>query len=164
MSKLTQKRLIEVLNYEPSTGKWIWRKRLCSRTVVGSEAGRIANGRRSIQIDGERFYAYRLAVLYMSGRWPAIDVDHENLKKDDDRWDNLREATKSQNNANARARSTNKCGLKGVSRTRNGQRFAAFVQVSGKTKYLGTFDCPAVASFAYQIEANAVYGEFARAA
>lgn len=159
---ITHARLLEVLHYDPVTGEWTWIVRTSVRMHIGDKAGRIANGRRSIQVDGKRYYAYRLAVFYMTGEWPHEVVDHENLKKSDDRWENLRCATKMQNNANAVARSSNKCGLKGVSKNKGG-KFSAFIQVEKKNKYLGQFDCPVAAHFAYVIAADKAFGEFARA-
>jgi len=50
----------------------------------------------------------------MTRKWPAYAVDHRNLDKGDNRWDNLREATRSQNMANTSLPSTNTSGFKGV--------------------------------------------------
>jgi hypothetical protein len=36
----------------------------------------------------------------MTGRWPASEIDHKNRIRDDDRFDNLREATSQQNTFN----------------------------------------------------------------
>lgn len=90
------------LHYDPLTGAWTWMNPLPrSKMRRGDTAGRIMdNGRRQIRISGSFFYSSRLAWLYMTGEWPADQIDHKNRIKDDDRWDNLREATQSQNSFN----------------------------------------------------------------
>ena len=62
--------------------------------IAGSVTG---VGYRQIQIDGIFYYASRLAWFYMTKEWPEFIVDHENENKEDNSWDNLREATDSQN-------------------------------------------------------------------
>ena len=99
---LTQTKLRELLHYDPETGVWTWLNPLPrSKVKSGDIAGRIMdNGRRQIRIASGFYYSSRLAWLYMTGEWPLDQVDHENRNKSDDRWDNLREATQSQNSFN----------------------------------------------------------------
>lgn len=79
----------------------------------------------------------------------------------DNRWCNLREATRTQNNANSKCRKTNKSGLKGVSASGK-NKWAARIQLHGKQRKIGDFDCPAAAHFAYLIEADKAFGAYAR--
>jgi hypothetical protein len=75
-------------------------------------AGKInSKGYRLIGVDGRWHKAHRLAWLYMTGSWPREQIDHINLIKNDNRFENLREATQTQNHANTRAR---RRGLKGI--------------------------------------------------
>jgi hypothetical protein len=76
----------------------------------------------------------------------------------------LRLATQSQNNANSKTRKNNVTGLKGVEFHRQSGKWCAKIALSGVRKYLGIYDCPAAAHFAYLIEAESHYREFARAA
>lgn len=99
---LTQEYLQHLLHYDPLTGLWTWMNPLPrSKMCRGDLAGRITQqGRRQIRIASGFYYASRLAFLYMTGEWPEDQVDHINRIKDDDRWENLRPATQSQNSYN----------------------------------------------------------------
>ena len=71
---LTQERLKEVLHYYPETGIWTWLISETHRIHVGDRAGGIKEkGYRTIGIDGKRYRSARLAVLYMTGKWPKDD-------------------------------------------------------------------------------------------
>jgi hypothetical protein len=148
---LTPARLRELLTYDPASG--LFRRAQVvkgSRWMVGEVAGyESRNGYVVIQIDGKNYAAHRLAWLYVHGAWPPCDIDHRNGVRSDNRIDNLRLATRSQNNQNQRAaKSNNHLGLLGVSTTKEG-RFKARIQVEGTQVRLGIFDTPEEAHAAY---------------
>lgn len=159
---LTAERLREVLDYDPETGVFRWRIRTSIRIVVGKPAGNVGKGKDSgylrIQIDGEMFLGHRLAFLWMTGQWPEADVDHENGIRHDNKWSNLREASRSQNLGNMRIRADNTSGYKGVWYHRRLKKWAAECQ----GEKLGVFLTKQEAASAYQAEATRVFGEFAR--
>lgn len=94
---LTRERLSEVLEYDAIVGEFRWKKPTSPRMRVGSVAGTINHdGYRVIAIDREHFRAGRLAWFYTHGRWPEPEIDHINRIRLDDRIDNLREATRSE--------------------------------------------------------------------
>lgn len=132
--------------------------------VFGSRAGCLSYGRRTIRVDDELYMAARLAWLYMTGRPPVGDVDHKNLDKGDDRWENLREATRSQNLANKRASSRNVSGFKSCYRHPETGRWRAQIMRERQRFHLGYFDTPEEASAAYEAAAKRLFGEFARVA
>ncbi len=102
MKDLDQAFLQHLLHYDPLTGVWTWINPLPhSKMRRGDVAGRLTSqGRRQIRIALGFYYASRLAWLYMTGEWPKDQIDHRNRIKDDDCWENLREATQSQNSYN----------------------------------------------------------------
>lgn len=137
---LTLERLREVLRYHPETGQFTWLKRTSNRVRVGDRAGRVdANGYRGIRIDGELFYAHRLAVFYVTGGWPESQVDHDNRHRDDNRWANLVCATQSENMQNQGLASTNTSGYRGVCFHRAAGKWSAERCVDGVKNYLGLF-------------------------
>lgn len=75
---------------------------------------------------------------------------------------NLRIATSSQNNFNAKRPLKNTTGYKGVTRTRNGEKWRARIKANGKEIHIGTFDTPEEAYAAYCEKARELHGEFAR--
>lgn len=160
MIMITAQILRDLLHYDPDTGVFTWRVQV-SNVTAGTVAGKsLPTGYRVIRIRNRVYYAHRLAWLYMTGDWPAHQIDHVNNSTGDNRWANLRAATQAQNNANCRVRSST--GFKGV--YRYGKRFASFARYNGKSIYLGTFSTAAEASNAYVSKARELFGEFARAA
>lgn len=159
---LTQARLKELLTYDSVTG--VFRRKVATHhcVTIGEIAGCInQGGYRAIKVDNRCYLAHRLAFLYMEGAFPADMVDHINCDPSDNRWCNLRHATRSQNNANTGARKTNLLGVKGVSQLPSG-RFRTEILLNGRRRYLGTFNTIEEASAAYQQAANDHHGEYAR--
>lgn len=170
-SELTIERLRSVLNYDQETGVFVWRPRSVEKwpdrtwntRFAGLRAGtRIKDGRLSIRVDGVRYLASRLAWLYVTGSWPASEVDHRDCVKSNDRWSNLRLATTSQNGANTHKRSNNTSGHKGVTWARRRNKWQAQIAVRGQYLYLGQFDSAEDAANAYATAASKHHGEFAR--
>jgi len=165
MKMLTVERLQELLHYDPATGVFTRSEAALKRYRTKRPLGTIDDkGYLRIKIDGRSYRAQRLAWLWMTGAWPVADIDHRDLNRANNCWENLREATDSQNKANMRARSDNKSGFKGVSWDKAKQKWIAQIEHYGKGIKLGRFDCRAAAHFAYIIAADKYFGEFSRAA
>jgi HNH endonuclease/AP2 domain len=160
---LTAERLREVLHYDPASGGFRWRVRPSNRVRAGDVAGSLASrDYRIIMIDGHSYKASRLAFFYMTGSWPLAGINHINLDHADDRWANLREATRSQIKGNQPAQRNNTSGLKGVSWLKSRSKWQAQIQIDGNQKHLGNFDSPELAHAAYAAAAQLHFGEFAR--
>lgn len=136
---ITQERLKTLLRYDPETGIFTWLVKPRARALTSTAAGCInAKGYRQIGIDGKLYRSNRLAWFYVTGVWPTAQVDHKNRVRADDRFDNLREATHAQNQANSGVRKTSKTGVRGVEQLPGG-RFRAYTHVGTAKKHLGTF-------------------------
>jgi len=160
---LTQTRLREMLEYDPDTGVFRWRKGGPGRYYPGRIAGATnAGGYRVIAFDGERLRAARLAWLYMTGKWPEEHVDHINGNPADDRWANLREATRAENLHNVGLRPNNTSGVRGVSWNKRQQQWHARVNFNGTLFHCGYFDTLDEAKAARDAKAFSLAGEFAR--
>lgn len=145
---LTQSRLKELLHYEPDTGEFTWLVRTSRRVKIGDIAGsQNGQGYQCIRIDWKPYRAHRLACLYIDGEWPEYEIDHINGVRSDNRWINLRYATRSENSQNKRASTSNNCGFIGVSRFRN--KWRARIMLAGREKHLGCFPTPEDAHTAY---------------
>lgn len=162
-----------VLRYEPDTGIFTWRVRTDVRPHWNSRyAGRragyqwVATGGqayRVIRLLDWPFTEHRLAWLYMTGEWPPNVVDHADLDGTNNKWGNLRAATRTENSANSRAWKNNKLGLKGVCLNPKTGKYRATISVEGKQVHLGSFDDPMEAHDAYRRAAFERSPEFARA-
>jgi len=161
---LTAKRLQEVLHYDPITGLFTWQiYNSPGQRQLGKVAGTFTEkGYRAITVDFKRYMAHRLAWFYMTGKWPTFFIDHENCIFDDNRFCNLREATKSQNGANARLYKTSSSGLKGASRHKRTGLWHGRITHQGRLIFLGCFQTATEAHVAYCQAAIKLNGEFAR--
>jgi len=108
------------------------------------------------------FSAHKLVWLYVTGEWPTADIDHINMNTSDNRMENLRLATKSQNAANRRVTRASKSKLKGVSWSKAADKWVGQICVDNNRLYLGVFDCPAAAHLAYVVASDKHFGVFAR--
>jgi HNH endonuclease len=163
--RLTRARLRELLHYNPKSGEFRWRKRPGVGARRDLSAGHLPPNQagRRIGIDGRVYFAHQMAYLYMTGRWGRPIIDHRDGDATNNCWNNLRRATRSQNNANRRRPRHNTSGYKGVSIDRKAGKWRAAIGRNGKVNYLGTFLTPQAAHAAYVAAARKHYGEFARA-
>lgn len=159
----TQARVRELFQYEEATG--IFRRRNDSdnrRWKSGRVCGWVGTGGyRYLLVDGSVFRASSIAWLYVTGRWPECEVDHENKNAGDDWFHNLRPATKSQNQWNKNKYARNTSGFKGVTWNKNHGKWQAQIGFREKMLYLGSFADPVDAASAYDREAALLFGEFA---
>ncbi len=154
---LTQKRLKEVLKYDPRTGVFTNR-----RSRIGVTAYKVAgsikkDGYVCIMIDKKAYTAHRLAWFYMTGEWPKNQIDHINHVRSDNRFSNLREATNEENSRNLKLFSNNRSGFSGVSWNKRHKKWYSKITINKKEKFLGSFDKKEDAIKA-RIEANKKYG------
>lgn len=131
---IDQKRLIEVITYDPETGNFAWRHSRSGRRdgVVGSLD---ANGYVRACIDGKRYLLHRLAFLYMTGAFPENHVDHVDRDKLNNSWRNLRKAVPLENNKNVGLRVVNTSGATGVWWEKDRCRFRVGIKTNGRTIY-----------------------------
>ena len=161
-----------ILDYEPDIGlmRWKYREDMGPRwngrwpgQVAGSpdEKGYI---RVQISYGGlKRYYmAHVLAWLWMTADWPPKIIDHRDTNPSNNRWVNLRLATRAENGGNMKMHPKNKSGFKGVSWHKASNSWVAQIKVENTMKHLGCFDNPEAAHVAYMEAAMARFGEFAR--
>jgi len=148
---LTIERLKHLLHYDPDTGVFTHRVPR-KRVIVGTEAGHIdeSTGYRTICIDYKKYYAHRLAYFYVTGVWPSSLIDHRDTDKLNNRFINLRDASRLINQQNVRkAPSNSSTGLIGAHKKRG--KWSSKIRVDGKVVQLGTFDTAQAAHETYVI-------------
>ena len=176
-------RLKELFDYRD--GRLIWKDRpldefknqrvwnMRNVKYAGKEAGSLQRSVRKgkeiyrwmISIDRKLYYRSNLVWIYHD-KEPLNDdneVDHKNNNMLDDRIENLRISTRSQNCANKKIKSTNTTGYKNVRLRKDNGKYTSSICVDGDSRYLGQFDTAIEAHQAYTQAANELYGEFANA-
>lgn len=121
-----------------------------------------AGGYISIGFDGRTYRRARLAILLMTGEWPpkGTEPDHKNRVRTDDRWDNLRLATRSQQSQNQKRDIAPKSGCRGVYWNSNRRMWYPRIQLDGKTIHFGyTEDLPLAIAIRKEAEAK-YFGKF----
>ena len=150
MAEITQKRLKEVISYDPHSGLFTWLITSGGAVSGNIAGGYIGGGYIGINVDKKQYLAHRLAFMYENGRFPAKNIDHINGIRDDNRLINLREATSSENQQNQRRpQKHNRLGVLGVIEDRRNGRFIAQITINGKVKKLGSFSTTDLAHQAY---------------
>jgi hypothetical protein len=157
---LTAERARELLHYDAETGVFTWRK--SRRGVRPGKCGRVSpvHGYLDIRVDGVYCRAHRLAFLYMTGAFPPGDVDHINGNPSDNRWANLRPATRTQNSINCRVRKNNTSGAHNVVWDAPRQKWRAQIRIDGRRVNLGRFSEKEDAIRAYAAAAAKHHGAF----
>jgi hypothetical protein len=159
---ITQQEVKHAFNYDKQTGKLFWRWRTdwpnnSNARFAHKEAGTVAvfNGGKLyylVKFSNERFLAHKLIWLYLHGELPS-EIDHKDGDGLNNREDNLRLATRSQNMMNKQAPNG------GVEK--HGRKYRARVKVEGRRIELGSFDTWDEAHQAYLAGTLKYFGEFA---
>lgn len=153
-----------LIAYCPDLGEFYWLVDRGNQVKAGDLAGsKNKNGYLFIAINKKKYIASRLAWFCMTGRWPTHEVDHKNRDPLDNRWCNLREATRAQNAHNKAKYSNNRSGYKGVSWSTREQKWCAKIRINGIGTHLGYFNDPKEAHLVYKSAAKKYHGEFANA-
>ena len=157
---VTQEDLREVFFYDASTGQMVWRPRECLETDVSASvrrwntrwAGKTAGtpcGKGytilSVTVEGRkvRILAHRAVWIYHRGAIrEGMDVDHINRNRSDNRLENLRLATRSENNQNSAASRNCKTGVLGVSLHKPTGKYRADIVLHRRQVFLGLYPTP----------------------
>lgn len=131
------------------SGKLYWKYSPRYNVFIGDEAGSLrSDGYWEICLDNIRYLRHRVVYYLHTDEWPKL-IDHEDRDISNDRFENLRSASRSLNGHNSTV-STGIIPYRGVSLTRYGG-YIAYIKVNRKRKYLGTFKSAEEASHVYEI-------------
>jgi hypothetical protein len=127
---------------------------------------RVSNCRGKLYVRNYKIVAGRQVQTMMhriiSNALEGAEVDHINGNTLDNRKENLRLCTHSENIKNQKLRSNNKSGYKGVYFCKNNQKWRSSIRVNGKKFYLGSFNNPEEAYASYCDASKKYHGEFGR--
>lgn len=158
---LTQEEAHRLFEYRD--GALYWKTMVTTKTGkrVGQAAGYIhPTGYRLISVQGYQYKAHRLMFLYHYGYIPEF-VDHINGNRADNRIENLRAATQSENVRNCFLTKPNAAGIKGVSKLKNSDKWRCRLTVNKTTSCVTGFDTKEFAQEFVELWREMAHGDFA---
>lgn len=140
IKKYPEKNIIEHLFYYVD-GNLFWKNPSSLRVKNGTLAGYLdKKGYQIVCISGKNYRVHRLIwILHNGDISENLQIDHINGIKNDNRIENLRLSTNSQNACNVGKKINNTSGVKNVCWNKEIEKWAAYITVNGKTKHLGYF-------------------------
>lgn len=157
---ITQERLKELFEYQD--GKLMRRKNGRS-AVIPMGAKRYER----VTVDGQAYALHRMIYLWHHGHLPTT-LDHIDGNRENNRIENLREATQQQNCLNRKHHSNSKSPYKNVylqspNKNPNWKRnWVVSIMVDGKRKYIGSFEDVELADLVATEARDKFHGQFAR--
>ncbi len=143
-------------------GLLFWKIQPSQRTKVGSIAGgEHGGGYKKVRVNGKKQFIHRVVFMMHHGFLPKF-IDHIDGNPSNNKIQNLREATHSQNIMNKRLQSNNSTGIRGVHFDKAKSKYAASITVQRIRIHLGYFDSFELAALCYAESAKKYHGEFAR--
>ncbi|EAS8350365.1 HNH endonuclease [Salmonella enterica] len=159
---ITADELRRMLSYYPDTGVFTWLETRTHNAKAGDIAGaNHCQGYRSISISNKRYLAHRLAWLYMTGSWPEALIDHINEDRSDNRFCNLRLATKSENGCNKGPRKDSSSGIKNVMWLKSQGGWYVQLKIHGVKYFYGYFNDLELAALVAEEAREKIHGVFA---
>lgn len=156
---LTKDLLHELFTYK--NGALYWRVSRGNQIKAGAPAGWNDKVYMRVMVNNTAHLAHRVIYLMHHGFLPEF-VDHINGDARDNRIENLRAATRSENNRNSRIKRSNLSGVKGVHWDAPRNKWKAQLTIDGKQRYLGLFNSIEAAAAAVQKLREEHHGEFTR--
>ena len=129
---ITHNELLQTLAY--ANGHFYWKITTGSGKIKpGDKAGgKRTDGYIGIIINGKNYFAHRLAWFYHHGVWPSDSIDHIDRDRSNNKIENLRECTYSENAQNRSISSRNKSGHTGVKFHEFSGKWAAYLRFQRK--------------------------------
>lgn len=166
---LTADEVRAALDYDPVLGILRWkpnpaRSKAWNTRRAGKAAGSVSKATLQVQVrlNDVLYLAHRLIWLMQTGTWPAEEIDHRNGNDSDNRWENLREATRNENIWNRTMHKGTKSGFLGVRYRPHHGKWEARIAIGGKVVWHAYASTAQEASAMRRAILPKFHGEFIR--
>lgn len=148
--------------FDYNNGHLYWKIKYSRKVIVGKQAGyrNPKDNREVICLSGNMFFTYRLIFFYFNGWWPE-EIDHADRNPANNKIENLRPATRSQNKINRRSRIGSSSKYLGVNFDKRSKKWVSRIRINGKSTQIGSFKEENLAALTWNRFAVKYYGEFA---
>ncbi len=134
---LTKQRIDELFEYCEGN---LYRKISLGNQKIGDMAGFMnKRGYWQIQFDGKKYQLHRVIFFLHNGYLPD-ELDHIDNNRSNNKIENLRPATRSENLKNTLLRCDNSSGHKNVQFHAPTSKWKVSLRVNGKKKHIGLYD------------------------
>lgn len=159
---ISHEKLLELFDYDAETGELVRRcnvRGLGPNRIGGRPRFEGPNGYAAIGADSLKYLYHRLVWFWHHNEWPEV-IDHVDGDKQNNRIENLRACTQSQNLCNAQIPSDNKSGFKGVSWSSSANKWRARCGLHKVQHNLGVFDTREEAAEAVRAFRSGLHGAY----
>jgi hypothetical protein len=160
-STLSQEYLNSIFEYKD--GIIYWKKNTAYQSKVGQKIGTKShqNGYLRVQLHKKQYFVHRIIFTMFYGFIPT-EVDHIDGNPGNNKIENLRNVSRTQNCINTRLRTTNKSGFKNVSWSKTMKKWSVQIRINKKNIYFGWYDDIELADLVAQEARNKHHKQFAR--
>lgn len=150
----------ELFNYKD--GEIYWKVSKTNRVKVGDKAGSLSgSGYFQVHLNKKQIKLHQIIYSMHHGYIPK-QIDHIDGNTLNNRIENLREATHTENMRNTKLRRNNKSGVKGVSWNKANKKWYVQLSIDGKKKGFGYYFDLEVARFVAETMRHKFHGNFAK--
>lgn len=155
----TQKELNELFEYK--NGELYWKIKFTDKIIPGKKAGSRSGKYEIIKINKKNYYTHQL-IFFMEYGYLPITIDHIDNNPRNNKLENLRSASYSENLRNTRKTSKALSKFKGVTFCKKDKKWIARIKLIDKRITLGYFNNEVDAAKAYDDAAKKYFGAFAK--
>lgn len=160
VDEVNQKLLKELFSYKD--GDLFWNVRMANRVYVGDAVGSVHDDEyqyKRVGILGKRYLLHKIVYMWHYGTMPNV-VDHIDGNSANNRIENLRAATKSENSLNKKVRADSSTGIKNVTWYKPLKKWVVNLSVNKKRKHIGYFEDLELASLVALEAMEKFHGQF----
>jgi hypothetical protein len=162
---ITQEEALRIFRYDDETGKVYWKIKPCPKISEGVEAGGIQidarTSYRRIMYENKKYLTHRIVWLMHHGEFPSGEkkfIDHIDGDGLNNKIENLRVVSYSENSKNVRKYKNNTSGFNGVSFDKYSQKYKVYIHIDGKKKVIGFYDTAEEGGLAHELASKEHFG------